>query len=93
MTRTYTTTLTRLTRFVFVAMLVFTALTTTGCGLVDSNDSEEITIERVLVEEPAENIVGQMSDGSQTAEDDGSSSGSDPLNHDAYGNPIKDVDY
>ena len=79
MTRTYNNTLTRLMQFVFVAMLVFTGLTTTGCGLVDSNESDEITIERVLAEESTE------SNGSQTGEDDG-------LIDDGTDNPVKNSD-
>ncbi len=60
MTATFknTTALTRLIQFIFVAMLVFTGLTTTGCGLVDSNDTDEIG--RVITLEPefaVENIA------------------------------------
>ncbi len=82
MTRTYNNTLTRLMQFVFVAMLVFTGLTTTGCGLVDSNESDEITIERVLVEESTES---RASNDSQTDEDDG-------LDDNGTDNPVKNTD-
>ncbi len=82
MTRTYNNTLTRLMQFVFVAMLVFTGLTTTGCGLVDSNESDEITIERVFVEESTES---RASNDSQTGEDDG-------LDDNGTDNPVKNTD-
>ncbi len=56
MTATFknTTALTRLIQFIFVAMLVFTGLTTTGCGLVDSNAPDEI--ERVITLEPETDV-------------------------------------
>ena len=92
MTLTYNNTaLTRLIPFLFVVMLLFISLTTTGCGFVDNNDSEEITIERVLRYEPEsdEHIAGEASTADQAADDEegagvGSASG------DPYGNPVKD---
>ena len=87
MTATYsdTTAHTRLIQLLFIALLLATSLATTGCGLVDSNERDEITIERVLVQEPVESIAGQMSDASQAAEDD-------DLGDPGTDNPVKNSD-